>query len=72
MVQETKSPVIVIIGGGFSGSMVVVHLLKNVTSPLTVKLIECKPFVGRGNAYSTDLVEGGRNNTPVNNRQNLY
>lgn len=44
---------IAIIGGGFSGVMVAIHLLKNAISPLTVYLIERQAHVGRGIAYGT-------------------
>lgn len=46
---------IVIIGGGFSGTMVAVHLLRQTTYPLSIKLIERRPEVGRGIAYSTPV-----------------
>jgi uncharacterized NAD(P)/FAD-binding protein YdhS/predicted metal-dependent enzyme (double-stranded beta helix superfamily) len=50
---ESKIPTIAIVGGGFSGSMVAVHLLKNAVSPLKIKLIERRPAIGEGVAYST-------------------
>lgn len=50
---ESQPTTIAIIGGGFSGSMVAVHLLKNAVSPLRIKLIERRPVVGEGIAYST-------------------
>lgn len=46
-------PRIAIIGGGFSGAMVAVHLLRHAVSPLTIYLIERKPTIGPGVAYST-------------------
>jgi uncharacterized NAD(P)/FAD-binding protein YdhS/glyoxylase-like metal-dependent hydrolase (beta-lactamase superfamily II) len=46
---------IAIIGGGFSGTMVAVHLLRRATYPLSIKLIERRPEVGRGIAYSTPI-----------------
>ncbi|NTU65239.1 MAG: FAD-dependent oxidoreductase, partial [Chloroflexi bacterium] len=44
---------IVIIGGGFSGTMVAVHLLRSTTVPIIIKLIERSPAVGLGIAYGT-------------------
>ncbi|HYP67214.1 MAG TPA: FAD/NAD(P)-binding protein, partial [Thiobacillaceae bacterium] len=46
-------PTIAIIGGGFSGTLVAVHLLRTATIPMAVKLIERGPTVGPGVAYST-------------------
>ncbi|WP_416668941.1 FAD/NAD(P)-binding protein [Egbenema bharatensis] len=46
---------IAIIGGGFSGTMVATHLLRWATYPLSIKLIERRPEVGRGIAYSTPI-----------------
>lgn len=43
-----------IIGGGFSGTIVAAHLLRNATSSLDIKLIERKPAVGKGVAYGTN------------------
>lgn len=51
---ESQPATIAIIGGGFSGSMVAVHLLKNAVSPLRIKLIERRPVIGEGIAYSTN------------------
>lgn len=51
---ESQPSSIGIIGGGFSGSMVAVHLLRNTISPLHIKLIERRPVVGEGIAYSTN------------------
>ena len=57
--------VIAIVGAGFSGSMVAVHLLRQATAPLTIYLIERRsalgqlalgqPALGCGVAYSTPL-----------------
>lgn len=44
---------IAIIGAGFSGLMVAVHLLKNAAHPLTIYLIERRVRIGEGVAYST-------------------
>ncbi len=46
-------PTIAIVGGGFSGTLVAVHLLKTATQPLTIKLIERREQIGQGIAYST-------------------
>ena len=46
---------IAIIGGGFSGSLVAINLLRNATLPLTIKLIERNSELGRGVAYSTEV-----------------
>ncbi|MEH1906444.1 FAD/NAD(P)-binding protein [Nostoc sp.] len=51
----THTPItIVIVGGGFSGSLVATHLLKTASQPLIIKLIERSPQIGKGIAYSTD------------------
>jgi uncharacterized NAD(P)/FAD-binding protein YdhS len=49
-----SSPTVAIVGGGFSGSRVAVHLLNNSATNLNVKLIERRPYVGAGIAYSTN------------------
>jgi uncharacterized NAD(P)/FAD-binding protein YdhS/glyoxylase-like metal-dependent hydrolase (beta-lactamase superfamily II) len=46
-------PTIAIIGGGFSGSLIATHLLRNATQPLKIKLIERNGEFGKGIAYST-------------------
>jgi uncharacterized NAD(P)/FAD-binding protein YdhS/glyoxylase-like metal-dependent hydrolase (beta-lactamase superfamily II) len=50
----STSQTVAIIGGGFSGTMVAVHLLR-ANLPLCVKLIERRPEAGRGIAYSTSI-----------------
>lgn len=47
-------PTIAIIGGGFSGSMIAAHLLR-AQVPVCIKLIERRPEVGAGIAYSTSI-----------------
>lgn len=50
-----KSPVpqtIAIVGGGFSGAMVAIHLLRQASQPLQIKLIDRRATAG-GVAYST-------------------
>jgi uncharacterized NAD(P)/FAD-binding protein YdhS len=44
-------PVVAIVGGGFAGTMVAVHLLKSAQRPLRVVLIERDDMPGRGIAY---------------------
>lgn len=44
---------IAIIGGGLSGSLVAANILRNATMPLSIKLVERNPEIGRGVAYST-------------------
>ncbi len=46
---------IVILGGGFSGTMVAVHLLRAAREPLEISLVERRPIIGQGLAYSTTL-----------------
>lgn len=55
---------IAIIGAGFSGLMVAVHLLKNAAHPLTIYLIERRVRIGEGIAYST-LCDSHLLNVPV-------
>ncbi|MBW4461153.1 MAG: FAD/NAD(P)-binding protein [Nodosilinea sp. WJT8-NPBG4] len=50
---SNSSPAIVIIGAGFSGSLVAAHLLKTANRPLVIKLVERRPEAGKGVAYST-------------------
>jgi uncharacterized NAD(P)/FAD-binding protein YdhS len=45
--------VIGIVGGGLSGALVAIQLLRKATAPLRVVLIEPRAEVGRGIAYST-------------------
>ncbi|MGD0109482.1 MAG: FAD/NAD(P)-binding protein, partial [Rhodopila sp.] len=46
------TPVIVIIGGGFSGTLTAIRLLDGATEPLAIKVIEARVDLGRGLAYS--------------------
>jgi uncharacterized NAD(P)/FAD-binding protein YdhS len=50
-VTNSKRPTIAIVGGGFSGSMVAVHLLRQAQGPLRIVLIERDDAPGRGVAY---------------------
>ncbi len=52
--SNRKSLVITVIGGGFSGVMVAVNLLRSATRPLVVKLIDNQEVIGQGVAYGTD------------------
>jgi uncharacterized NAD(P)/FAD-binding protein YdhS len=46
---------IAILGGGFAGTIVAVHLLRDAPAPLEISLIERRPVLGEGVAYSTTL-----------------
>ena len=48
-----SAPTIAVIGGGFSGTMVAVHLMRQPGGPRRVVLIERQPPAGRGVAYGT-------------------
>jgi uncharacterized NAD(P)/FAD-binding protein YdhS len=50
-----ERPAVVIIGGGFSGSMLAVELLRRAAANVSVVLIERRPVPGRGVAYSTQF-----------------
>ncbi|GFE70504.1 FAD/NAD(P)-binding protein [Chroococcus sp. FPU101] len=51
-----KATTIAIIGGGFSGTMVAVQLLRLANCPLKIKLIEKRVKIGQGVAYSTPIL----------------
>ena len=51
--KPPKSLRIAIIGGGFSGTMTAVQLLRAARQPLELHIIERKPPLGRGVAYGT-------------------
>ncbi len=44
---------VIVVGGGASGVLFACHLLRDDTSTLRVTLIEKRPSIGRGTAYST-------------------
>jgi uncharacterized NAD(P)/FAD-binding protein YdhS len=44
---------VVIVGGGFSGTMVAVHVLRNTSASLSVAIIDRGALPGRGRAYSS-------------------
>ena len=52
LISDTPTT-IAIVGAGFSGSLVAVHLLKIAQRPLLIKLIERDRDIGKGVAYST-------------------
>ena len=53
-IQISDTPTtIAIVGAGFSGSLVAVHLLKTAQRPLLIKLIDRDRDIGKGVAYST-------------------
>ncbi|WNZ27005.1 MBL fold metallo-hydrolase [Leptolyngbya sp. NK1-12] len=64
-ISKTVCPpqTVAIIGGGFSGAMIATHLL-SAGIPVSIKLIEKRPEVGRGIAYSTS-VDAHLLNVPV-------
>lgn len=49
----TVPAAIAIVGGGVSGSLLAIHLLRQAARPLRVVMIEPRPSVGPGIAYST-------------------
>jgi uncharacterized NAD(P)/FAD-binding protein YdhS len=51
--SDTATPRIAIVGVGFTGTLLAVHLLREVKAPLTIHLIEQHGWFGRGVAYST-------------------
>lgn len=54
MLISDSPTTIAIVGAGFSGSLVAAHLLKSANRPLVIKLIEQRPEIGKGVAYSTN------------------
>ncbi|MHA7848499.1 FAD/NAD(P)-binding protein [Serratia sp. D1N4] len=44
---------VVVIGGGFSGTALAIHLARLATGPLNITLVEPRPVPGQGVAYST-------------------
>jgi uncharacterized NAD(P)/FAD-binding protein YdhS len=51
--SDTTTPRIAIVGAGFTGTLLAVHLLREAKTPLTIHLIEQHGWFGRGVAYST-------------------
>lgn len=62
--QPERCP-IAIIGGGFSGILVAIHLLRIATEPLLIKLIESHAELGRGVAYHEKLLDCHLLNVPA-------
>lgn len=54
--NNQNQPIIAIIGGGFSGSLVTVNLARIATKPITIKLINKSQEIGRGLAYNTSVL----------------
>lgn len=54
----------VIIGGGFSGTALAIHLIRRSVRPLSVTLVEARERLGRGVAYSTTADEHVLNTRP--------
>jgi uncharacterized NAD(P)/FAD-binding protein YdhS len=51
--MSTSSPSVAIVGGGVSGTLLAVQLLRNARGPLCVKIVEPREQLARGIAYST-------------------
>ncbi len=64
--EKPLAPTIAIVGGGLSGALVAVQLLRNAQRPLAIKVIEAREHLGRGIAYST-RVESHLLNVPAAN-----
>lgn len=54
----------VIIGGGFSGTALAIHLIRRAVRPLSVTLVEARERLGRGVAYGTNVDEHVLNTRP--------
>ncbi len=46
-------PRVAVIGGGFSGACIAIHLLRQVEQPIEIAIIEPRPALGHGLAYGT-------------------
>lgn len=53
MTAHVGVPRVAIVGGGFTGTAIAVHLAKHATAPLAVTIFEPRPSVGGGVAYSS-------------------
>lgn len=68
MQQRMSEPHVVIVGGGFSGTAVAIHLLREAIRPLRISIIEPRDGLGLGVAYSaTDPAH--RINVPASRMQ---
>ncbi|MBB6250826.1 FAD/NAD(P)-binding protein [Nitrospirillum iridis] len=47
------APRVVILGGGFSGAIAALHLARGATVPVDIDIVEPRPLLGGGVAYST-------------------
>jgi uncharacterized NAD(P)/FAD-binding protein YdhS len=52
-IEISRPPTIVVIGGGFSGTLFALHLLRRCPASVRIHLIERSPRFGRGLAYSS-------------------
>ncbi|HEV2100388.1 MAG TPA: FAD-dependent oxidoreductase, partial [Stellaceae bacterium] len=48
-----RPPAVAIVGAGFSGTLLALHLMRRCPAPIRIHLIERSPRFGRGLAYST-------------------
>jgi uncharacterized NAD(P)/FAD-binding protein YdhS len=51
--RQQRPPAVAIIGAGFSGTLLALHLMRRCPDPVRIHLIERSPRFGRGLAYST-------------------
>lgn len=49
----SRLPVVLIIGGGYSGAALTIRLLERLSDPARIVIAEPRPSLGRGQAYST-------------------
>lgn len=68
--MSTNTPSVAIVGGGVSGTLFAVQLLRNARSPLCVKIVEPCEQLARGVAYST-LSRAHLLNVPAGNMSAL-
>ncbi len=47
-------PRVAIVGGGFAGACVAIHLLRQAGQPIEIAIVEPRPALGHGLAYGTD------------------
>lgn len=51
---DSAVPRVAVIGGGFAGACVAIHLLRHVDQPIEIAIVEPRPVLGHGLAYGTD------------------